>query len=447
MPDQNFDAAVLALIGGTLNSFIVGGGAGAPVAEKTAAQAKVLMSLDNVENTSDASKPVSTAQQTALNLKANLASPALTGTPTAPTAAPGTNTTQIATTAFVTASGDVSAKIAGPASSTDNALVRFDLATGKLAQNSVAILTDTGGLSGLDEISVVPPDSSKSVLLHRNNTQGVSIGMQAGVDQTDAVCIGYQAGFGSTAAGQVSSVCVGRHAGFTASGSNSVCVGHAAGQYAISSASSVLIGYEAGRNSANLGTFNNFSSVIIGHRAGRQAYASQTSVLIGVDAGANVNAVTSTGIGSVVIGWGAASASTAHRDAVILGLNAGQNASASYSVLIGSLAGKNTTGIYNVMIGYAAGQDLTGGNKLVIDCNETYAPGGVNALIYGEFDNRLLRFGANTVKFQKDLILEDDQTPASASATGTTGMIRWDANYIYVCTAPNTWKRVAIATW
>ncbi len=37
------------------------------------------------------------------NLKANLASPALTGIPTAPTAAPGTNTTQLATTAFVTA--------------------------------------------------------------------------------------------------------------------------------------------------------------------------------------------------------------------------------------------------------------------------------------------------------------------------------------------------------
>ncbi len=38
---------------------------------------------------------------TKLNAKANLASPELTGTPTAPTAADGTNTTQIATTAFV----------------------------------------------------------------------------------------------------------------------------------------------------------------------------------------------------------------------------------------------------------------------------------------------------------------------------------------------------------
>jgi len=57
--------------------------------------------LGSVDNTSDASKPVSTAQQTALDLKAPLASPTLTGVPAAPTAAQGTSTTQLATTAFV----------------------------------------------------------------------------------------------------------------------------------------------------------------------------------------------------------------------------------------------------------------------------------------------------------------------------------------------------------
>jgi hypothetical protein len=61
--------------------------------------------LGNVDNTSDASKPVSTAQQTALNLKANLASPTFTGTPAAPTAAADTNTTQVATTAYVIGQG------------------------------------------------------------------------------------------------------------------------------------------------------------------------------------------------------------------------------------------------------------------------------------------------------------------------------------------------------
>jgi hypothetical protein len=62
--------------------------------------------LSNVNNTSDAAKPISTLTQAALDLKAALASPAFTGVPTAPTAAPGTNTTQLATTAFVIAVRD-----------------------------------------------------------------------------------------------------------------------------------------------------------------------------------------------------------------------------------------------------------------------------------------------------------------------------------------------------
>lgn len=64
--------------------------------------AKGDVGLDNVDNTSDADKPVSTAQKTALDAKAPLASPTFTGTPLAPTATAGTNTTQVATTEFVT---------------------------------------------------------------------------------------------------------------------------------------------------------------------------------------------------------------------------------------------------------------------------------------------------------------------------------------------------------
>ncbi len=41
----------------------------------------------------------------------------------------------------------------------------------------------------------------------------------------------------------------------------------------------------------------------------------------------------------------------------------------------------------------------------------------------------------------------DTGTPASASATGSAGRISWDGSYIYVCTATDTWKRAAIATW
>lgn len=47
-------------------------------------------------------------------LKANLASPTLTGTPAAPTAAPATNTTQIATTAYADAIAALKANLASP---------------------------------------------------------------------------------------------------------------------------------------------------------------------------------------------------------------------------------------------------------------------------------------------------------------------------------------------
>jgi hypothetical protein len=47
-----------------------------------------------------------------------------------------------------------------------------------------------------------------------------------------------------------------------------------------------------------------------------------------------------------------------------------------------------------------------------------------------------------------DLVrLRTAKTPASATADGNTGDICWDASYIYVCTATNTWKRSAISNW
>lgn len=85
--DAAIDAALTAHIGDTGNPHAV---------------TKAQVGLGNADNTSDLNKPVSTATQTALNLKADLASPTFTGVPAAPTAAPGTNTTQVATTAFVT---------------------------------------------------------------------------------------------------------------------------------------------------------------------------------------------------------------------------------------------------------------------------------------------------------------------------------------------------------
>jgi hypothetical protein len=53
----------------------------------------------------------------------------------------------------------------------------------------------------------------------------------------------------------------------------------------------------------------------------------------------------------------------------------------------------------------------------------------------------LLDVNADTVR------VRTARTPASASATGATGEICWDANYIYVAVGTNTWKRAALSTW
>ena len=59
------------------------------------------------------------------------------------------NTTGVITNTSPSLGGDV----VGPASATDNAIARFDTTTGKLIQNSVVTVSDTGGISGATTIT------------------------------------------------------------------------------------------------------------------------------------------------------------------------------------------------------------------------------------------------------------------------------------------------------
>jgi len=111
---------------------------------------KSMVGLGNVDDTTDANKPISTATQTALDLKetvanvalkAPLASPALTGVPTAPTAAAATNTTQIATTAYVRA--EVAALV-NSAGATLDTLGEIATALGNDANLSTTLTTAIG---------------------------------------------------------------------------------------------------------------------------------------------------------------------------------------------------------------------------------------------------------------------------------------------------------------
>ena len=60
---------------------------------------------------------------------------------------------------------------------------------------------------------------------------------------------------------------------------------------------------------------------------------------------------------------------------------------------------------------------------------------------------KYLKFNATTGVPEAAEALASSGTPASATATVITGTINWDASYLYVCTATNTWKRTSIASW
>ena len=72
------------------------------------------------------------------------------------------------------------------------------------------------------------------------------------------------------------------------------------------------------------------------------------------------------------------------------------------------------------------------------DANIVNYVGG--AFVYGPaLKDYAGNIGANNVTLTG--LLKAPQTTKASNATGTAGQICWDANYIYVCTATNTWKR------
>lgn len=54
-----------------------------------------------------------------------------------------------------------------------------------------------------------------------------------------------------------------------------------------------------------------------------------------------------------------------------------------------------------------------------------------------------------SVNFFGNVVLDNTSkyVPSTAASAGTAGQIAWDASFIYICTATDTWKRVGISTW
>jgi uncharacterized protein (TIGR02145 family) len=149
---------------------------------------KAMVGLGNADNTSDINKPISAIQQTALDAKSPLVSPAFTGVPTAPTATSGTNTTQIATTAFVISTNAINANLTGDVTSEGNATTVKSIngvSLSGLASGLLKNTTTTGvpsiAIPGTDYLTPTGNAATATRLATARNINGVAFDGTANV--------------------------------------------------------------------------------------------------------------------------------------------------------------------------------------------------------------------------------------------------------------------------
>jgi hypothetical protein len=77
----------------------------------------------------------------------------------------------------------------------------------------------------------------------------------------------------------------------------------------------------------------------------------------------------------------------------------------------------------------------------------------ISLIMYGGAGNKSIKYHAPEVGHEFDGDVSTDgyykapQRTLASNAAGNAGQIAWDSNYIYVCTATNTWKRTALSTY
>tara|TARA_R110000850_G_scaffold1714_11_gene9210 strand:+ start:3032 stop:4105 length:1074 start_codon:yes stop_codon:yes gene_type:complete len=145
-----------------------------------------------------------------------------------------------------------------------------------------------------------------------------------------------------------------------------------------------------------------------------------------------------------------------------LGMQALFNNTSSFNTAVGEEALFLNTGENNTAVGKRAGRTNTSGNNNIMIGSGIDAPSAtaneqlnIGGWIYGLGGDIGISVTAPTAKLDVNgtvnatsfKVTAMNTAPASATATGTLGEIRVVADFIYVCTATNTWVRSALATW
>ena len=246
------------------------------------------------------------------------------------------------------------------------------------------------------------------------------IGHNAGSSITSGrynLFIGYESGKNDTSGSF--NIFIGRFAGYNnKNGSRNVVIGDSAG-FNIEGWGNTILGYRAGLNhlghratfigaGAGFNNINGNFNTFVGNNSGFYNTNGSSNTYLGVVAGCN----NSEGNHNTMIGALSGCGSIGHSNSnnTFIGSNSGRNITTgsnnclfgSYSgyhletglnnIFIGYKSGYNNNGSNNVFIGSYAGQNESGSNKLYIS-NSSAGPD--TALIYGEFDNKVLRFNSN----------------------------------------------------
>lgn len=264
----------------------------------------------------------------------------------------------------------------------NNTIVGREAGNGVNGSSDVSNITAVGYraayLVQTANVTAVGYQALSSLTTGADNT---AVGFQAGTALSTGVkntLLGHRAGAGISTG--TDNVCIGVDVGGTLNGVRNVYI--AGRSLTGSTTDTIRIGVDAsgGNNSIAIGV---------------QSNARIAGVAIGRSAGLNNSGDFIVAVGSGTQAAGGATAvghdSRAGVNSVSIGLRAGEGTTgAANNTIIGYWAGLHSTGSRNVFIGFQAGRYETNSDRLYIENSNSTSP-----LIYGEFDNDLVRINGS----------------------------------------------------
>lgn len=269
-------------------------------------------------------------------------------------------------------------------------------------------------INGKLYVSGLTSSTTSNIVYYNTTTSELTYGIFniiSGTTDTNYTYIGYNSGINSSGSGNTF---LGKSNGINNTANDNTFIGHESGCFNSNGDSNTFVGYKSGYN--NIGGYRN---VMVGVNAGLSNTSGYYNTFVGYESGS----LNTTGSGNSFFGYASGNLNNGSNNTFVgnlsgfqsnssnstfVGYQSGYNTTGSNNVFVGAFVGQSNTtgtnntyigygagysginGASNVFIGYNAGYNETGSNKLYISNSNTSNP-----LIYGEFDNNLLKINGN----------------------------------------------------